>query len=166
MDRISFAAHQYRALKERITMLDPDIDEATLADTLEGVTDIHEILAALVRFALDDEAMAAGLRNRVLDLEERLQRLESRAEKRRHLARDTMIELDIKKIVSSDITISLRPGTPSLVIVDELLIPPRFWEPQQPKLNRKGLWSELKRGDQIPGASLSNPQSILSVRTK
>jgi hypothetical protein len=166
MERVSFAAHQYRALKERITMLDPEIDEATLADTLEGLTDIREILSTLVRFALDDEAMATALRSRVLELEGRLERLESRAEKRRHLARDTMLELDIKKIVSSDMTISLRLGTSSLVIVDELLIPPRFWEPQQPRLNRKGLWSELRRGDQIPGASLSNPQPVLSVRTK
>jgi hypothetical protein len=44
--------------------------------------------------------------------------------------------------------------------------PSIYWEPRDPKLNRQGLLSDLKQGAEITGVSLSNPEPVLSVRTK
>jgi hypothetical protein len=52
------------------------------------------------------------------------------------------------------------------VVIAEETIPETYWLPQPPKLDRQGLFSELKRGATIPGAELSNPKPILMVRTK
>jgi hypothetical protein len=161
MNHLSLAVTFYQAVKDRIRDDEKDIDDQTLADTVEGLTDLHEILAAIIRSALTDEALATGLRGRIKEMQERLARLEERAGKRRQIAREAMLETAVKKVMAPDFTVSLRPGTPSLVVVDEAVILEAFWEPQAPRLKRQELVGELKQGRAIQGAELSNPEPIL-----
>ena len=65
-----------------------------------------------------------------------------------------------------DFTASVRPVAPGLVVSNETLIPPDYWVPQPPKLNRQELISILKSGTTVPGAGLSNGGSTLSVRVR
>jgi hypothetical protein len=166
MSRLALAALQHQELRRRIKEQDPNIDEETLADTVEGLTDLHDIIAAIVRASLQDEALAAGLRERIAEMEDRRGRLLERAVKRRQFARDVMVESEIRKITAPDLTLSLRPGGASLVVMDESAIPDRFWEPRAPRLDRQGLLAGLKAGHAIAGVALSNPEPVLSVRTK
>jgi len=163
---LEFAAIAYRFIRERIRAEDPQIDEQTLADTVEGLTDVHEIIAAIVRTALTDEALATGLKSRVGEMEERLNRLQDRAAKRRQIATEVMVELDIKKITAPDFTVSIRPGMPALLVLDEAVVPSIYWQPSAPRLDRQGLLSELKGGAEIDGVAMSDPQPVLSVRTR
>jgi hypothetical protein len=163
---LEFAANAYRVLRDRIRAHDPQIDEQTLADTVEGLTDVHEILEAVIRAALTDEAMAAGLKGRIAEMQERLERRQDRAAKRRQIARDVMVELDLKKLSASDFTATVRDGMPSLVVLSEEAVPSIYWQPVAPKLKRQELSQELKHGAEIPGVTLSNPEPVLSVRVK
>jgi hypothetical protein len=166
MNNLGLAVTTYETVRNRIRSEEKDIDDVTLADTVEGLTDLHEILAAVIRAALVDEALASGLKARIKEMQERLARLEERASKRRQIAREAMSETGIKKITAPDCTASLRPGTPSLVVTDEAAIPESFWEPQAPRLKRQELVVELKQGRAVQGAQLSNPEPVLSVRSK
>jgi len=166
MDHFTFAASAYRAIRDRIRAHDPQIDEQPLADTVEGLTDVHEILAAVVRAALADEAMATGLKCRLSDMQGRLDRLQERAAKRRQIAKDVMVELDLKKLTAPDFTASIRPGLPALVVLNEDAVPKTYWEPGEPRLRRQILASDLKGGAEVAGATLSNPEPVLSVRTR
>jgi hypothetical protein len=166
MDQLNFATTTYRALRDRIKAHDPQIDEQTLADTVEGLTDLHEILTAIIRAALTDEALAVGLKSRIAEMEHRLGRLRDRATKRRQIAKDVMVELNLKKLTAPDFTASVRPGTPALMVIDEAAVPSIYWEPRDPRLNRQGLVADLKQGAEITGVALSNPEPVLSVRTK
>ena len=163
---LDFAAIAYRTIRDRIRAEDPQIDEQTLADTVEGLTDLHEIIAAIVRSALADEALALGLKGRISDMQGRLERLQDRASKRRQIAKDAMVELDLKKIIAPDFSVSIRPGLPSLLVLDEAAVPSIFWQPGAPRLKRQELLSELKEGADVKGVALSNPEPVLSVRTR
>jgi Siphovirus Gp157 len=163
---LEFAAIAYRAVRDRLRAEDPQIDEQTLADTVEGLTDLHEIVTTIIRSALADEALATGLKGRIAEMEDRLARLQDRASKRRQIAKDVMVELDLKKITAPDFTASIRPGMPALMVIDEAAVPSIYWEPREPRLNRQGLAADLKQGAEIAGVALSNPEPVLSVRTR
>ncbi|MGA8627197.1 MAG: siphovirus Gp157 family protein, partial [Pseudolabrys sp.] len=92
--------------------------------------------------------------------------LQDRAAKRRQIAKDVMLELDLKKLAAPDFTASIRPGTPALMVIDEAAVPSIYWLPREPRLNRQGLANDLKQGAEITGVALSNPEPVLSMRTK
>jgi Siphovirus Gp157 len=77
-----------------------------------------------------------------------------------------MIEVGLAKLELPDFTASARAGSPALVVIAEVTIPEAYWLPQPPKLDRQAILGELKRGAEIPGAQLSHPKPVLSVRTK
>jgi hypothetical protein len=168
MDKLtlSIEASRFLWLKKQLTNDFPDTDEETLADTLEGITDLHEMIAAVIRSALVDEALQGGLRSRLEEMRQRLARLEERGIKKRQLALDAMCDVGLKKLEQPDFTASARAGMPALLIPADNLIPEAYWVPQPPKLDRQSLLADLKRGEVIPGAQLGNPQPCLAVRTK
>src|SRR5262245_40458469 len=163
---LQLAATNYQVIRDRLRAEDPQIDEQTLADTVEGLTDLHEIIGAIVRAALADEALATGLKGRIAEMQDRLDRLQECAAKRRQIAKDVMVELDLKKITAPDFTVSIRPGMPALLVLDEAAVPSIYWEPREPRLNRQEVLNELKDGAEMEGVTLSNPEPVLSVRTK
>ena len=163
---LSLEASKYRLLKERLLTDFPTADEETIHDTLQGITDLHEMIAVVIRSALVDEALGSGLRARLDDMKERQSRLEVRASKKRELALQAMSEAGLNRLEQPDFTASTRAGVPALVVVSEQAIPETYWLTQAPKLDRQGLLGELKRGGAIPGVELSNPKPVLMVRTK
>ncbi len=153
-------------LREQIRNEFPDIDEETLADTLEGLTNLNEMLGAVVRSHLDDMAMVDALKSRTADMQDRLSRISKRAEKKRELVASVMEQADLKKLAEADFTVSLRSSSAQLVVTEEGSIPEPYWKPQLPKLDRLGLIATLKSGGQIPGAMLGNPRMTIAIRTK
>ncbi len=163
--QLAFEVHRTKAIRERLLIEDPDIDEQTLADTTEGLTDLHELLAAIVRGALQDESLAQMLKARIVEMSMRLDRFQIRAEQRRELVRDVMMETEIKKLQMPDFTASLRSAPPHVIVTDEKLIPQSFWE-MRPHLRKSDLLAVLKDGVEVEGAALSNTGMSLSVRTR
>ncbi|MCR9195467.1 siphovirus Gp157 family protein [Oceaniradius stylonematis] len=144
----------------------PELDECTLADTLEGATTLHEAISSLVRSALEDETLIAALKTRLADLKLRLARFSSRMEAKRSTAQRAMAEADITKIIEPDFTVSLRTTPAKLIVTDETLIPEWCFIPQPAKLDRARLRDALEAGTAISGAELSNRERGLSVRVK
>jgi hypothetical protein len=157
---------KYQVLRERLLADLPTIEEECLLDTLEGITDLHEMITAIIRSALVDEALRVGLRSLLDEMKQRLARIEQRSIKKRMLALEAMNEVGLKKLEQPDFTASARIGSPALLVTSEQIIPSDYWVPQPPKLDRQSLTVDLKRGKEIPGVCLGNANPILVVRTK
>ncbi len=166
MSKLSMEVSNYQFLKQRILEHEPEVDAETLADTLEGLTDLHEIIFAICRGIALDEAHVEGLRLYLKDLQERVVRIEARARKRREAVRDAMVEAGLKQLAAPDVTLTVRTAQPGLIVTDEARVPTEFWEPRPPKLNRLAVLNELRRGSPVPGAELSNAAPVLALRTK
>ena len=149
---LEFSAINYRSVRDRIRAQEPQIDDQTLADTVEGLTDLHEIVTAIIRSALADEALAAGLKGRIAEMEDRLARLQDRASKRRQIAKDVMVELDLKKLTAPDFTASIRPGMPALMVIDEAAVPSIYWDRASPGSTARGLPPTSNRAPRLPGS--------------
>ena len=163
---LSVETSKYLLLRRRLLEDYPEIDADTQRDTLEGITDLHEMIAAVIRSALVDEALQAGLRTRIEEMRQRLTRLAERGFKRRQLALEAMNEVGLKKLEQPDFTASARLGAPPLVVTSDQAIPEVYWIPQPPRLDRQTVTADLRHGDQVPGACLGNPAPLLTVRTK
>ena len=153
-------------LRRRLLELHPDLDDQTLADTLEGATDFKEALAALVRSALEDECLAKALKERLDQMRGRLNRLEARASSKRQVAVENMEAADLRKLQEPDFTASIRLGPPSVTIVNEDDLPIDYLLPQPPKPDKRAILEALSGGAFIQGAVLSQPKISLSVRSQ
>jgi hypothetical protein len=158
------AHHEY--LLERLRRDFPDADEETLVDTASGETNLTDMLGVVVRSMLDDKVFAAALRDRKSDMQDRLERLDHRAEQKRALVIEVMERAALKKLLEPDFTASLRAGRPPIVLIDEGSVPTEYWRPQPAKIDKQQLYSALRDGRDIPGAVLGNGEPSISVRTR
>ncbi len=163
--QLSSEVRTYQELKCQLIEKFGETDEETLADTLEGVSDLPDLLQRLLRTALSDEAAAIGLRGMISGMRERLERIEQRARKKRDVAALAMEEADIKRIDAPDFTVGLRPGSARAKIVDETAVPSEFWRPQPARLDKAGLMAVLKTGRKVTGALLTDGAPTVSIRT-
>jgi hypothetical protein len=164
--RLRGEAVHYSWLREELLRVHADVDEDTLADTLEGISTLPDMLSAAVRAVLDDQALCGALKVRLGDLQDRLDRLEVRMQATRVVICEAMAESGLTKITEPHLTLSLRTGAPPLMVIDEEAIPERYWSPLPPKLERGVLKRALSDGKDIPGAVLGNGSQTISVRVR
>jgi len=155
---------RYARLRERLLEAHGDLDEDTLSDTLEGISDLDALIAEVVRSALDDEALADALKSRIDALRARLDRLKSRARAKRTACAEAMGEAGLKRLACEDMTISLRGGTDRVAIENEASVPAAFWRTPDPILDKRAISEALKSGAAVAGARLEASGPNLSVR--
>lgn len=88
----------YKQWREKILASDPDIDEETLADTLEGVSDITDIIIFLSRQYREKMARAEGLKQYKQQINDKQQNVLFSAKKINVLIASIMRQANIEKI--------------------------------------------------------------------
>lgn len=143
----------------------PDIDPETLRDTTDGETGALDIVASLIRGSEEDKAMAAGLKDYITALTRRKDRLSDRAAKRKAAALALMQEIGERKLTRPEFTASISAGPQGARITDEASLPSWAWRRSPPVLDTQTIRARLLAGEAVPGATLSNGDAYLTVRT-
>lgn len=165
------AVRYHELLRDRLLAEFPELreDQTALADTLDGVSDLDEAIAAVVRSMDDDLMMVNGIEERAQDLAARSARYEQRIVTKRKLVAEAMEAAGKRKIVAPDFTLSLTPLKAKVLITDEALIPDFYKvtpEPSAPRPDKKLLAEDLAECGPVSGATLSNGGFSITLRKK
>lgn len=155
-------AAEYRENLTNINEL--DLDEQTIADTLESIGGDMTLKATNVGFVIRNmESLAAQIKEAEAAMAARRKALEARAEHVREYLLRNMQACEISKIESPYFTISVRKNPPKVVIDDPEAVPVEFWRQPPipaPELDKKKLAEELKAGVMVEGAHLERGVSL------
>lgn len=141
-------------------------DEDAIRDTLEGETNLHELVRRVLLSIDDDQLIVDGCKARIEDLAARKSRVASRIEAKRTMIEQAMAIAELKTIETDVATATLGKRPRSVVVTNEAEIPAAYWKQQDPTLDKKALADALKNNEAIPGAELSNGGSTLTIRRR
>lgn len=112
-------------LREQILASFPDLteDAQALQDTLAGIDDFEEVCLAALRYAVEREAHGKALGEMIDGMKARKGRLEEGAKNLRNQVMQAMQEAGLSRIKAPDMSVSVGPGKPKLIITDEAAVP-------------------------------------------
>lgn len=139
-------------------------DPEAIRDTIEGETGLHEAISRVMELIREDEILTSGIDRMQETLSARKERLKDRIGFYRAAVEQAMTIGEIPSLTLPDATVTVRRVPAALEIVNESEIPAAYWQPQDPKLDRKAVTDALKAGQEVPGATLGNGGITLSIR--
>ena len=150
-------AAEYRADAEKLA--DMDLDEQTLADTLEGLGGELEVKAQnVVMFTRNLEATAAAIKDAEAQMAARRKALENRAAGLRRYVLENMQFAGIQKIECPFFKLSIRDNPAAVDIYEPGLIPAQYMkqpEPPPPAPDKTAIKAAITAGTEVPGAKLT-----------
>lgn len=160
-------AEDYKRQKEGLLEAYPELaeDGIALADTLEGLSDLKDVVSRFIRDAREDEARAKALSGIIEEMAERKRRLNDRAAKREAIAMSLMLSVELTRVEQPDFTASVGWSRRPVVVTDEATLPDAFVRVTRAP-DKTAIGKALADGTEIPGAVLGNGHRVLTVRTK
>ena len=150
-------AAEYRADAEKLA--DIDLDEQTLADTLEGLSGELEVKAQnVIMFTRNLEATAAAIKEAEAQMAARRKALENRAAGLRRYVLENMQFAGIQKIECPLFKLSIRDNPAAVDIYEPGLIPAQYMkqpEPPPPAPDKTAIKAAITAGTEVPGARLT-----------
>ena len=151
------------ALKEKLEA--SDLDEQTIADTLEAESfDFEEKCKAVAyvikEFAAKEELLTGAIDEMVF----RKNVIKNKVNSLQSYLLDCMKLAGVAKVPGVEFDISVRKNPPSVEVYESGLIPEQYWkvpEPAPATVNKKLVMEALKEGREIPGARISQTERVV-----
>ena len=165
MTSLYVLSHEYRTLAERLA--DLDLDEATIADTLEAEAGALEATATATAMVVRNlEVTAAAIRTAECDMATRRKAIEARADRLRRYLLESMLHAGIKRVDHPMLSLAIKGKAASVQIIDEAQVPAEFMDQPPappPKVSKARIASAIKAGREVPGAKLGDDDKRLEI---
>ena len=162
MNTLYDIAAEYRQTADKLA--DLDLDEQTIADTLEGMSGALELKAQnVVMFARNLEATATAIKEAETNMASRRKALEHRAAGLRRYALSAMQVAGVQSIECPYFKLSVRKNPTAVEVFDAAQIPAQFMrtpEPPPPAPDKKAITEAIKAGQEVPGARLVSGERL------
>ena len=134
--------------------------EEGLEDTLESLEDaIEDKAIGYAKVMRNLEGQANAIKEEEKRLSERRKALENNVKRMKESLQDAMLLNGKRKIKTDLFSFNIQNNPPGVRIVNEELIPKRFYVEQEPKLDKKSLLKEMKESE-IPGVEINQGESL------
>ena len=154
------AQYQHDAAK----LADLDLDEQTLADTLESMSGDLEVKATnTIMVARNLRATAAAIKEAEAQMATRRKAMEARADALDLRVFTTMQATGISRIESPYFVLSIASNPPSVDVFESLQVPSKYWRviPETCAPDKALIKEALKSGVDVPGARLTQGQRLV-----
>lgn len=139
-------------------------DDPDMAALVDAECDLPERLIRMARQARHEEADVEALTGLIRGMQDRASRKRAKATRLREAIRWAMQEADLPRVNAPDFTLSLTPGRAATLITDETALPDHLWVTER-RPDKASISAALKAGVAVPGAVMSNPQPVLTLRS-
>lgn len=164
MQRIDISKSQIAAVA---TMMRDELgaDERLYLDTLEGETDLFEIAGRLLEEIEEDEGVQAAIAKQMEDRQSRKERAKHRNDVRRQGLIALLGCAKLDKLVLPEATLSVRDVPPKAIVSDETAVPDSLCRfKRSPDI--AAIKAEMEAGRAVPGVTLDNGGTTLTIRRK
>ena len=143
---------------------DMDLDEQTLADTLESLSgDLEAKATNTVMVSRNMRATAAAIKEAEASMSARRKAIEARADYLDKRVFDTMIETGIQKIECPYFKLSIQDNPPSVDVFDALQVPADYMRevPATFLPDKTLIKKAIQDGFEVPGAKLTHGKRLV-----
>lgn len=163
-DRIAYDLNkQARAARDLVAALKGE-DEDLVHDMTEGETDLFEAIDAALAEIDECALIIDGCKAREAEFESRRLRAERRRETVRTLVEQAILLAEVGTVRRPTGTLTVSLVKPKPIVTDESAVPTKFWKQPEPVLDKAAINAAAKAGESIPGVSMTNGGSRLTIR--
>lgn len=152
-------AENYLNLQELLE--NEEIDQELIVNALDEVggelEDKAENIAKLIKTL---EVDINGYKTEEKRLTDKRKSLENRVKSLKEYLDSAMKITGKTKFKGQLFSFNIQKNTPSVNILDDELIPEKYFIEQDPVLDKKSLLADLKNGEEIPGAEIKQTESL------
>jgi hypothetical protein len=144
-------------------LMDTDLDEQTIADTLEGISgDFEQKAIAVAKFIRNLEAEAAAIINAAKDQMDRGHAVQKRADRMRDYMMGYMTATSITEVSCEYFRIRVKLNPPAVQVTDADAIPIEFqrYIPESYAPDKKAIKEAIQKGQDVPGCMLTRSTTL------